>query len=279
MLCLSACKPKLEIPAEVWKHLEGNDFINFSVPLLNPPVEFEGRVFWGGRELMVLSPTLAAFATFEESEALMPYDEMFRIVTNDDETMSAQIYSIFFEKENDEWYMMYRLMNVAFEAPRVWDDGLPSSNWMLTSSEVNEWLTIDAFADFYCGMMGYDADAAYESVKKHMEYMEGSGYNIRDARIKPLTGGMAILVPKLTKCCALMFDITTGARLARFVMDDPSHLVRRFWSLNSKMLLNGADRMEMQAVMNDAWHYSHAIRSAREQLHVEEEITASAFYC
>lgn len=286
MLCLTANRPKLEIPAEVWNRLEYNDFINFSVPLLNPPVEFEGRVYWGGRELMMLSPTLAAFARFEESEALMPYDEMFRIVANDDETMFAQVYAVFFEKEGDEWFMMYRLMNAdrlvreaASEARMASDDGIPASNWMLTSSEQDEWMTVDAFTRFFCEMAGYDSASALETLEKQLEYMEGSNYNIRDARVKPLTGGMVILVPKLTKCCALMIDVTKNTRIARFVMDDPPHLIRRFWNLNSKMFLSGADRAELRAVASDAWHYSHAMRSAREQLKVEEEITASAFYC
>ncbi len=277
MLCLPLQKPRLEISAEVWEHLEGRDFINFSVPLLNPPVEFEGRLFWDGVELMMLSPTLAAFAHFEESEAHMPYDEMFRIVENEDGTLRAQIYSFFFEKEDGEWFMMYRLMNVT----RLVTDtpALPGSNWMLTLTEPADWLTVNDFIDFFCEMAGYSKLCVDACVRRQLEYAVGPDYDDRVARIKPLADGMAILVPTTARCTALLLDLRRGERVAHFAMDDPPHLIARFWRMSAKMFIGNADRRELQAIMNDAWHYAHAIRSAREQANVEEALSAAAFYC
>ena len=286
MICLPLHKPRLEIPAEVWDHLAGKDFINFSVPLLNPPVEFEGRLFWDGAELMMLSPALGAFARFEDAEAHMPYDEMFRIVESPDASLRAQIYAIFFEKEDDEWFMMYRLMNVSrlvtdkpAPLPGMADDDLPTSSWMLTLDEPTEWLTLNDFIDYYCEMAGYGKLCVDACVKRQLEYTMGSDYNDRVARIKPLTNGMAILVPTTERCAALLLDLRRGERIARFVMDDPQHLVSRFWRMSAKIFVNKADKMELQAIANDAWHYAHAIRSAREQTNVEETLTAAAFYC
>jgi hypothetical protein len=280
LISISALKPELEIPTEVWDVLEGNDFVNFSVPLLNPPEETGGALFWSGHRLMAVTEGLAAFESDEDAARFMPYGEMFKVIANQDETAFAQIYSIFFEKERGEWYMMYRLMNcgrVLREAPRECGDELPS-NWMLSLSGVENWLTLDAYLGYYCKFESYNRSYVAANIREQLTFMEGTDYNEEDARVMAQPGGIVVLVSRLTKGWALVVDIVKNTRLARFVMDDPPHLVEAFWRLNSKMFLNYRDRLEMEGMVSDARHFIYAIKSAREQRMVEEDVTAAAFY-
>ncbi|MDR0649393.1 MAG: hypothetical protein LBF92_08685 [Synergistaceae bacterium] len=280
MISISALKPELDIPTEVWDVLEGNDFVNFSVPLLNPPEEAGGVLFWSGHRLMMVTGGLAAFESDEDAARYMPYGEMFKVVANHDETLFAQIYSIFFEKERDEWCMMYRLMNCgrAFSQTQRDDCSELPSNWMLSLSGVENWLTLDAYLNYYCKFESYDRSYVAGNIREQLCYMEGPDYDERDVRVMTQPGGVVVLVSRLTKGWALAVDIVKNARLARFVMDDPPHLVETFWRLNAKMLLNGRDRLEMEGMISDARHFAYAIKSAREQMLVEEDVTAAAFY-
>jgi hypothetical protein len=280
LISISALKPELEIPTEVWNVLEGNYFVNFSVPLLNLPEETGGGLFWSGHRLMVVTEGLAAFESDEDAARYMPYGEMFKVVANHGETVFAQIYSVFFEKENGEWFMMYRLMNcdrVLRKASRHDGDEL-SSDWMLSLSGVENWLTLDAYLDYYCKFESYDRSYVAANIREQLCYMDGLGYNEDDVRVMAQPGGVVVLVSGLTKGWALVVDIVKTTRLARFVMDDPPHLAETFWRLHSKMFLSVRDRMEMEGMVADARHFLYAIKSAREQRMVEEAVTAAAFY-
>jgi hypothetical protein len=277
---VSALKPELEIPREAWELLAENDFVNFPVPLLNPPEEINGMLFWSGHELMMVTDDLAAFESDADASRHMPYGEMFKVVANSDETLHAQIYSIFFEKESGEWRMMYRIMNCGrvldTSAPKHDGGGLPS-NWMLSLSGVENWLTLDAYLNYYCKFEKYNKNYVAANIREQLGYM-CEGYRYEDVRVMAQPGGVVLLVPKLTKSWALVLDVVKNARLACLVMDDPSHLVEIFWRLHSKMFLNGRDRLEMDGMISEARHFLYAIKSAREQRSVEEVVTAAAFY-
>jgi hypothetical protein len=290
MISISGLKPELEISQEIWDSLESHDFVNFPVPLLNPPTETESGLEWSGRELMMISADLAAFGRDEDAERYMPYDEMFRVVSNTDCTRFAQIYSIFFERTGGEWRMIYRLMNCdrALGAPGKVSSGQRcgldedeplQSNWMLSLSGVENWLTLDAYLNYYCKYESYNKSYVASNIREQLKFMEGSRASQDDARVMPLPSGVILLVSKLTKGLALVVDVVKNTRLARFVMDDPQHLVELFWRLHSKMFLSASDRMAMECMVCDARHYIYAIKSAREQRLVPEEITAAAFYC
>jgi hypothetical protein len=289
MISISGLKPELEIPQEIWDSLEFHNFVNFPVPLLNPPTEIEGRLEWSGLELMMISSDLAAFARDEDAERYIPYDEMFRVVPNIDSTRFAQIYSVFFERTGGEWRMIYRLMNCdrALDVPEaasgshgsLGEDEPLRSNWMLSLSGVENWLTLDAYLNYYCKYESYNKSYVASNIREQLEFMEGSHVSQHDARVMPLPNGVVVLVSKLTRGLALVVDVVKNTRLARFVMDDPPHLVELFWRLNSKMFLSASDRMAMGGMICDARHYLYAIKSAREQRVVPEEITAAAFYC
>ena len=282
MTHLASQKPKLEIPQEVWECLADRDFVNFSVPLLIEPVESEDGLTWNGHELLLLSDTLAAFTYDEDAMRYMPYDEMFRVISNEGETQLAQIYAIFFEKLSGEWRMMYRLMNGDRLITRQGAD-LPEtelvSNWMLTLTGVERWFTVDDYLEYYCKFTSYDRLKVSANIQKQLMYLEGIGAVDSKARVMQLSDDIVVLVPKLTKGHAVMFDIVKNTRLATFVMDDPPHLIERFWRLHSKMFLSRSDRMEMQGMICDARHFSYAIKAAREQMCINEKITAAAFYC
>jgi hypothetical protein len=279
---MPALKPELEIPRGVWELLAENDFVNFSVPLLNPPEEIDGELFWSGQRLMMLSDGLAAFESDLDAARHMPYGEMFQLIASGDETLSAQIYSIFFEKESGEWHMMYRMMNcgraLEASAQECWDAscGL-QSNWMLSLSGIENWLTLDAYLNYYCKFEKYDRSYVAANIRENLGNM-GIGYREEDVRVMAQPGGRVVLVPNLTKCQALVVDIVQNVCLARFVMDDPPHLVEIFWKLHSKMFLNGRDRLVMDGMVSDARHFLCAIKSARVQRSVEEDVTAAAFY-
>jgi hypothetical protein len=277
---MPALKPELEIPREAWELLAGNDFVNFSVPLLNPPEEINGRLFWSGHELMTVTDSLAAFASDMEAARRMPYGEMFKVIENSDGTLFAQIYSIFFEKESGEWHMMYRIMNCGrvldAPAPKLDDAGLPS-NWMLSLSGVENWLTLDAYLNHYCKFENYNKSYVAANIREQLSFM-GAGCGEENVRVMAQPGGVVVLAPNLTKGWALVVDVVKNARLARLVMDDPPHLVEIFWRLHSKMFLSGRDMLEMEGMISDARHFIYAINSAREQMSVEEEVTAAAFY-
>ncbi|MDR3254579.1 MAG: hypothetical protein LBT31_03295 [Synergistaceae bacterium] len=289
----SELKPELEIPEEVWNSLEVCDFVNFPVPLLNPPYETERGLEWSGHELMVLSENVAAFERDEDAAFYMPYGKMFKIMADTGEERFAQIYSVFFERQDGKWRMMYRLMNCDrvlrceqvfpessvsndFEAPS--QDAL-SSNWMLCLSGIENWLTLNAYLDYYCKFESYNRSYVAANVNKQLEYMEGRDAHGCEARVMPLPGGVVVLVSRLTKGIALVVDIVKNKRMACFVMDDPSHLVELFWQLHSKMFLSSRDMMAMEGMICDARHYLYAIKSAREQKLMPEELTAAAFYC
>ncbi|MDR3332744.1 MAG: hypothetical protein LBT08_08945 [Synergistaceae bacterium] len=281
-------KPELEIPEKVWSAFGERDFVNFPVPLLNPPVESEDGLFWSGQKLMKLSRDVAAFEHDEDASLLMPYGHMFEVLPNEDETLFAQIYAIFFERAEDEWRMVYRVMNcdrILKECDREFAS-LPdageeplSSNWMLSLTGVENWMTLDAYLNYYCGYESYDKYHVAVNLSEQLYYMGGEDCRVEDVRIMAMPGGVIVLISKLAKGWALMVDIVKNNRLARFVMDDPSHLVESFWRLHSKMLLSASDRMEMDGMLCDARHFSLAIKSAREQKLIEEEVTAAAFYC
>lgn len=289
MLCLPTQKPRLEIPVEVWSLLKHNDFVNFPVPLLNPPHEFEGRLFWSGHELYMAANDVASFGRHEDAERAMPYDEMFRVVTSDDGRASAQIYAVFFGKIEGEWQMMYRLMNVDrfLGAPIEPNAGtgdidgreVTVSNWMLTASGIENWFTISDFVNFYCAIAPLDRRRAQDNIASQLRRMEGPDFDERNARIMPLADGTVVLVSRLTKSSALVFDLVRNERISIFSMDDPAHLIERFWRLNAKMFMNRHDRIEMQGMINDSRLFANAIKAAREQLAIPEELTAAAFYC
>lgn len=283
MISISALKPELEIPIEVWEILRDNDFVNFSVPLLNPPEERNGALFWGGRELLMVAEDTAAFASDAEAAMYMPYGEMFKVTASPDETISSQIYSIFFEKERGEWFMMYRLMNCdrAFagaEAMSADSSGELPSNWMLALSGVENWLTLDAYLNYYCKFESYNRGYIAAVIREQLIYMEGPGYSEDDARVMVQPGGVIVLVSKLVKGWALVVDIIKNTRLARFIMDDPPHLVEMFWRLHSKIFLNARDRIEMDGMTADACHFLRALNAARDQRSIEQCVTAAAFY-
>jgi hypothetical protein len=284
-------KPNLEIPNEVWDFLEDRDFVNFPVPLLNPPAETENGLVWSGHELVMLSDTLAAFEKDDDASCYMPYGEMFKIVANEDETRFAQIYAIFFEKMDGEWEMLYRLMNcdrvfsesgqavpVPLDSSESSDNPL-SSNWMLSLSGIDNWLTLDAYLNFYCRARSYNIPDVTANIYKQLDYMEGAIWDKRDIRVMTMPGDIIVLVSKLTKGWALMIDVVNNSRLARFVMDDPPHLIESFWRIHSKIFLSSSDILEMNGMLSDARHFSYALKSAREQKLIDEEITAAAFYC
>jgi hypothetical protein len=291
MISLSGLKPELEIPEEAWRALERDDFVNFPAPLLNPPVERDGVLIWSGCELLKLSPTLAAFANDSDAAARMPYGEMFKIVSDVDATRFAQIYAIFFQKTGGEWRMMYRLMNcdrlcnsaARSSCPRGGTYETPeetfSSNWMLSLSGVENWLTLDAYLNYYCRYESYNRDYMAENISLQLDYMEGGRQDLSEARVMPTPNGAILLVSRLIKGWALLFDAIKNVRLARFIMDDPPILVERFWRLHSKIFLSASDRLEMEGMICDARHFSFAIKAAREQRFIEEEVTAAAFYC
>jgi hypothetical protein len=283
LISISALKPELEIPIEVWDILKDNDFVNFSVPLLNPPEETGSVLFWGGRELLLVTENTAAFASDAEAAKYMPYGEMFKVIASPDGTKSAQIYSIFFEKERDEWFMMYRLMNcdralAGAEAVSAGLGGELPSNWMLALSGVENWLTLDAYLNYYCKFESYNRGYIAANIREQLLYMEGPDYREDDARVMVQPGGIVVLVSKLAKGWALVVDIIKNARLARFIMDDPPHLIEMFWRLHSKIFLNARDRLEMEGMTADAGHFLHAIKAAKEQRSIEQYVTAAAFY-
>ena len=279
-------RPKLEIPQEVWNVLATNDFVNFSVPLLNPPVMEDDVLFWSGHRLCPISGSLAYFASHEEAARCMPYDEMFRVVVNErDETQRALVYAVFFERDAGEWYMMYRLLNVdrcLGESDVALPDDVPQTNWMLSMTGTENWLTVDTYTERFCPIRGYDARAAAINIHRqlmHCERVEGAPLDARNARIMHLSGDLVVLVPKLTKGWAVMFDIVSGERLSYFVMDDPAHLVALFWGLNAKVIFTRSDRLSASALLSDAHYFSRAAEAAREQLSCVEAVTAAGFYC
>jgi hypothetical protein len=287
MISISAMKPELEIPANVWELLEKNDFVNFAVPLLNPPEEIDGGLLWSGRDLSIVADGVAAFARDDDAARYMPYGEMFKVVANTDETLFAQIYSVFFEKKNGEWNMVYRLMNCdralshdteGFHATEELPDETLASNWMLALSGVENWLTLDAYLDYYCKFESYNRSYVAANIREQLSYMDTS-YREEDVRVMTMPGGVVLLVSRLTKGWALVVDVVKNSRLARFIMDDPPHLIELFWRLQSKIFLNRRDRLEMEGMISDARHFLYAIKSARAQMLVDEEITAAAFYC
>jgi hypothetical protein len=286
-ITVAESRPALDVPSYVWDALRERDFVNFPVPLLNPPVEEGGVPYWSGYKLTVPAPGIAAFAHDEDAALYMPYGEMFQIITSGDENkaLRAQIYGIFFEEDCGEWQMMYRLVNCdrvyALTRQPMPDDAeqaLPS-NWMLTLSGVENWLTIDAYLNYYCKYQNMDGGVAGANIYAQISRMEGSRGNADDARVLPMPGGIVILVSRLSKGLALMYDVLNDERLARFVMDDPPYLIDAFWRLQSKVLLNTSDMRELNAMMSDARHFVYAKKSAREQGAAGEEISAAAFYC
>ena len=279
-------RPKLDIPQEVWNVLAENDFVNFSVPLLNPPAVEDGALFWGGHRLYMISESLAYFASHEEAANCMPYDEIFRVVTNErDEAQRALVYAVFFERDEEEWLMMYRLLNVdrCLEASDIaLPDDVPRTNWMLSMTGTENWLTVDTYTGRFCPIRGYDARSAAINIHRqlmHCERVEGTPLDAGNARIMHLSGDLVVLVPKLTKGWAVMFDVVSGERLSYFIMDDPAHLVTLFWGLNAKVLFTRSDRACESALLSDAHYFSRAAEAAREQLSCTEAVTAAGFYC
>ncbi|MDR1944315.1 MAG: hypothetical protein LBQ19_05785, partial [Synergistaceae bacterium] len=224
MISARSLKPELEIPDEVWKLLLERDFVNFAVPLLNPPAEKNGVLTWSGRELMTVSPSLAAFYADEEAELFMPYGEMFKVLANESKTVFAQIYAVFFEKLDGEWRMIYRMMNCSRAVgSRTRDDlksdsDILSSNWMLSLSGTENWLTLDAYLDFYCKFESYDKHLVAANIYGQLDYMEGPKARLDETRIMPMPGGTVVLVSSLRKGWALVVDVVKNSRTARFVM-------------------------------------------------------------
>ncbi|GHV27164.1 hypothetical protein FACS1894167_01710 [Synergistales bacterium] len=286
-MAVTESRPALEVPAHVWDALRERDFVNFPVPLLNPPAEEGGVPYWSGYKLTVPAPGIAAFARDEDAALYMPYGEMFRIITGggENETPRAQIYGIFFEEDCGEWQMIYRLVNcdrvyarTLRPMPGDAERALPS-NWMLTLSGVENWLTLDAYLNYYCKYQNMDSAAVGANIYSQISFMEGSCRHADDARVMPMPGGVVLLVSRLSKDRALMYDAVNDERLARFVMDDPAHLIDTFWRLQAKVLLNASDMRELNAMISDARHFVYAKKSAREQGAAGEEISAAAFYC
>lgn len=282
MICLSAQKPLLDITPDVWSRLADADLINVPVPLLNPPVEFEGRLFWDGAALMMVTPIVASFASAAEEAARMPYDEMFRVIESPDGAFRAQIYSIFFAKDAGEWRMFYRLLNVDRVLMRDastlpgWRGDLPCSRWTMAASEMSEWLTADAFVSFYCSSAGYDACAVGDLV---LELLARDGCSPMRAHMTAGDGGMAVLVPTTGLCCSTVIDLSRPEAISLLLPDDPSHFVSLYWVLADKMLLSAADRFQMTALTCDAKRFSIAARAAREQIGaLAEPLSAAAFY-
>lgn len=277
-------KPLLEIPAAVWQGLAARDFVNFPVPLLNPPVERDGVLRWNEQPLLMVSETLAAFSDTEEAARRMPYDELFRVVACEARGLCAQIYGVFFRRTGGEWRMFYRLMNVSrmlepAAMPCGADCDVPVSSWMLSATEITNWFTFHDFVDFYCDVAGYNRTCAAGNIVRQLEYLEGGCVDVRRARVLPTTPGIVVLVPRTTRCAAVMFDIVRNRRIALFAMDDPPHLIARFWRLQAKLFLNAADRLEMMGMENDARHFARALQIAREEARTGREVTAAAFYC
>jgi hypothetical protein len=119
----------------------------------------------------------------------------------------------------------------------------------------------------------------YANILGQLRRMKGGGADPFDARVMPMPNDIIVLVPDGGKGRALMFDVIKNSRVAYLVMDDPAHLIDRFWRLHSKIFLNGEEQREMAAMISDARHFSGALASAREQLSIRKEITAAAFYC
>ena len=277
-------RPVLEIPQQVWDVLAVNDFVNFSVPLLNPPTIEDGVLTWNGRELLMVSDSLAYFTSHAEAKSCMPYDELFRVVENGHGSGRALIYAVFFEREGTEWEMMYRLLNADRYLGKHFDTptDVPTTNWMLSMTGMENWLTIDAYTNRFCAIRGYDRRTAAINIHRqlmHCEQVEGRSLDACNARIMHLSGDLVVLVPKLTKGWAVMFDVVSGERLAYFTMDDPPHLVALFWELSSKVLFKRSDRFKSDALLSDADYFSQALLAAREQTALPAEITAAGFYC
>lgn len=286
MICTSVERPTLEIPDHVWARIEHVDFVNFPVPLLNPIFEFEGRVYWNGTELLRVSPTLAAFARFDEAASRMPYDEMFRVIESPDRSVRAQIYSVFFEKDAEgTWNMIYRLMNASrllmstpSSLPGWFESDLPTVNWMLTATEPYDWLGVDDFVRFFCPAASLDGDAVMRTVRCALATMLGPCSLISDARVRPTDNGLVELVPMTSRCCGVLLDVRRGEAAALLAMDDPEHLVSRFWRLSSKIFVDARDRLEMRAISSDAWHFAQAASAARAS-EDSAQLTAASFYC
>lgn len=283
MICLAEQRPRLEIPSGAWIALDGREFVNLRVPLMREPVEFEGRLYWDGAVLTMASPDSAGFATLDDLRIRMPYDELFRVVEGPD-GRRAQIYSAFFERvEDGEWGMVYRLMDLdrtvfrdERDLPGYIDDGLPTSRWSLTSTEMSGWLSRDAFIDHFCPMAGRDGYAIDACVSREIQKMGMTGARVR---MMLASGGMAIAAPEAGRCCASVIDLARAEVVSRLAMDDPSDLIARFWRLSSKIFLTPQERGEKVAVESEAWHYAQASRAALASCETTETLTAAAFYC
>lgn len=281
-------RPKLDIPTEVWQTLSDAEFVNFSVPLLNPPTEFEGRVFWNGVELMRAGADIAALPHFKQVEAMMPYDEIFRVVVSPDGQTRAVIYSIYFERDPEEgWVMMYRLMNATLlvDAPMSsrlgWvGDGLPAVRWMLTSTEPCEWMSASEYAAYF-GRGDHLRRTEIENfLRREVFRATAPSFDMTRAHVRLGDGETAILAPTDVRCCAVVFDTRRLEATSRLVMDDPTHLIAPFWRLASKVFVNAADRFEMAALSSDAWHYAQAVSEARATSDDSDAVlTSASFYC
>lgn len=283
MMTSPDARPSLEIPDEVWDRLEEHDLINFSVPLLAPPIEFEGRVYWGGLQMMKVGRDIAAFSSFSQADAHMPYGRVFDVIEGRG-CARALIYGVYFERgEMGEWHMMYRMMNVrralsaSEDVPGMPDEPAPLSTFMLSATEPSEWFTVNDYFDHYCRALQIPWEGADRAIRACAASLSDVAV-YGERHILPLDDGRAIYVPGEARCPALLFSAHTGTILSRLAMDDPDHLIGRFWSLSKKIFICDADRFEMQAVASDAWHYAQALSAARLSLREELPLTAAAFY-
>lgn len=284
MICPPELRPELYISDAAWDALADREFLNIAVPLLNEPVEFEGRAFWSGAELLMVTGSVAAFASIDGAARMMPYGELFDVVKRHGSPQIAQIYSVFFERAVDgRWQMMYRLMNVArilerdASAMPGWaDDGLPCSSWSLASTETCDWLTMREMTDHFCPLEGMSGKLVEKCIER--ELLKVGQTRMSDVRIHPLPAGRAVAVPT-TSCasCAILMDLRAGRPISRLVMNDPSYLVERFWSLTGKLFITRQESMMLTAIKNESRHFALALCEARERVGAAGELTAAAF--
>lgn len=282
MDALISRRPELEISAQTWRALERSEFANIEVPLLRAPVEFEGKLYWGRAPLMMVGPTLAAFPRFDIAAAFMPYDEIFRVIKSADGSTLAQIYSVFFEKRSGDWQMIYRLMNVGRALARrsgEWRRDIPISDWLLSATEMTEWLTAGEFVDFVVPALGGDPDIAARELRARVIEMEGSDSSWLSSMMRAGDDGRAVIVGRKGGRRAMIVDSRTGVGLSRLAIEDPTHLLEAFWRHAGKLFTTAADRSEMEAIASDAWHFAHALSSAREQIGESAHETTVAAIC